>query len=102
MNRARLSDKLLAILMLATSLLCIVRAAQGGDDLASGGVSQALGEPASLIRMAVFVTSGMICAFAALLLWSGRADRWRREPARETPLFGRNVVTRPNASPRLR
>ena len=104
MNRVRLSDKLLAIVMLATSLLCFARLylALSGEDLASGGMSQPLGEPVSFARLAVFLAAGVICAFAALWFWSGRADRSRQEPARGAPLFGRNVVTRPNASPRLR
>ena len=104
MNRVRLSDKLLAIVMLATSLLCFARLylALGGDDFASGGMSQPLGEPVSFARLAVFLAAGVICAFAALWFWSGRADRSRQEPARGAPLFGRNVATRPDASPRLR
>ena len=97
MNRARLSDKLLAIVMLATSLLCFARLylALSGEDLASGGMSQPLGEPVSFARLAVFLAAGVLCAFAALWFWSGRADRSRQDPTREAPLFGRNVVTRP-------
>ena len=53
MNRVRLSDKLLAMVMLATSLLCLARLylALGGEGLASGGISHAPGEPVFFARL---------------------------------------------------
>ena len=103
MKRVRLSDKLLAVVMLATGIFALrsvyLTLSDKGvaERFASGSVSHPWDDPVlSVVRLAVFLSAGIACALGAWWLWTGRStDRTEREPSREAPSFGRGA--RPHA-----
>lgn len=102
MERVKVADRLLAILLLVIGIYSFHRvyvALGSGYDgtLAGGGMSRPWDDPASFaVVLAVFLAGGILCTLGAWWLWSGQSrGPSDGEPARPTQLFGRDAGRRP-------
>ncbi|MER8437092.1 WD40 repeat domain-containing protein [Mesorhizobium sp. M1312] len=90
----RLVDRLLAALLLAIGMLCLIRVYFALGD-------EGAGDAFASVRLAFFGAAGVVSALAALLFWAGLLPG-RSTLAPKKPLFGRGAETEPGGRPRLR
>lgn len=100
MNKVSLSDKLLAVLLLAIGIMCFARLYFW---LSGGGIGALSDILDARISVAVFLAAGVAGLLGAWRLWTGGGvDRSGQETSSRVPLFGRNVAVRPAGKPILR